>query len=739
MAVLDHFLNWAGLADRSFRMGHKKTENKEEQQDKSEYGDPAQFDPTFNGPIRNRSCTDIICCVLFMLVIVGYMVVGILAWLYGDPRHVLYPRNSTGAFCGITPNQDKPNVFYFNIMKCATATNIMAAALQGLQCPTTQICLKSCPSDFWVLDTTAYSASGNMDRYFRQELCVPSFNLKTTSLKAVEIIDRELCAFYYIPTTSVLGRCLPTLGISDVPPSFQIPGMTTNQTVDTIKNATGDVVNGFNARDVGMRIFADFASTWQWIIVGLVIAMVLSLLFLLLLRFLAGILIWILIVGVLGVGAFGIWYCYTEYAKLASSTLTYNNVGFTTNVSVYLQIRDTWLAFLIILSVVEGILLLMLIFLRTRILIAIALIQESSRAVGHMMSTLVFPIITFVMLLVCFSYWGITALYLATSGGPVYRVVALNSSDGDCSSISGNQSCDPLAFNRSEYPSCPLARCSFIKYNTDGLFQKNLFNLQIYNVVAFLWCVNFVIALGQCTLAGAFASYYWAFSKPSDIPACPLVSSFMRALRFHVGSLAFGALILTIVQIVRIILEYIDHKCKEAQNPCTRFLMCCLKCCFYCLEKFIKFLNRNAYIMIAVYGKNFCVSAKNAFCLLMRNIVRVVVLDKVTDLLLFFGKLLVVGGVGVLAFYFFSGGIQIPNLAFKASSLNYYWMPIMVVVFGSYMIAHAFFSVYIMCVDTLFLCFLEDLERNDGSTEKPYYMSKNLMKILNKKNKQAKK
>lgn len=27
--------------------------------------------------------------------------------------------------------------------------------------------------------------------------------------------------------------------------------------------------------------------------------------------------------------------------------------------------------------------------------------------------------------------------------------------------------------------------------------------------------------------------------------------------------------------------------------------MCCLKCCFWCLEKFIKFLNRNAYIMVS--------------------------------------------------------------------------------------------------------------------------------------------
>ena len=33
---------------------------------------------------------------------------------------------------------------------------------------------------------------------------------------------------------------------------------------------------------------------------------------------------------------------------------------------------------------------------------------------------------------------------------------------------------------------------------------------------------------------------------------------------------------------------------------------------------------------------------------------------------------------------------------------------------------------------------MEDLERNDGSAEKPYYMSKGLKKVLNKKNKSPK-
>ncbi|MEQ2235966.1 hypothetical protein ILYODFUR_007651 [Ilyodon furcidens] len=705
-------------------------------------GEPAQFDPSFDGPIKKRGCTDIICCILFMAVILGYIGIGILAWLYGDPRHVLYPRNSTGWFCGVGPNKDRPYLFYFDILKCASSINVIATALNGYQCPTTQICVEKCPSGFWAVSPLDYLPNKPLKEVFQQNSCVPSIDLAKTTMTVKQIVDKELCPFFYIPTTPALGRCFPDIqGLGRIPDYFsQVPGLpsSVNDTVKLIKNGTGDIINGFSVRDIGIRIFEDFASAWPWILLGLVIAMVVSLLFLLLLRFTAPVMIWLLIITLIGAGAYGIWHCYWEYDNYKQQSATISNVGFTTDFKVYLQVQETWLAILIILCVVEAIILLTLIFLRTRILIAIALIQESSKAIGHMMSSLMYPLVTFVLLLVCVAYWSTTALYLATSGEPVYKVVALNSTSSDCQRINGTLTCDPQTFNSSYYPECPSASCIFINYNEEGLFQKNMFNLQIYNAVAFLWCVNFVIALGQCTLAGAFASYYWAYTKPNDIPMFPVCASFIRALRYHVGSLAFGALILTLIQIVRVILEYIDHKTKSAQNPCARFLMCCLKCCFWCLEKFIKFLNRNAYIMIAIYGKNFCVSAKNAFSLLMRNIIRVVVLDKVTDILLFFGKLVVVGGVGVLSFFFFSGRIRFPGDTFQSENLNYYWMPIITVVFGSYLIAHGFFSVYNMCVDTLFLCFLEDLERNDGSLQKPYYMSTNLMKILNKSNKQAK-
>ncbi|XP_044529840.1 choline transporter-like protein 4 isoform X1 [Gracilinanus agilis] len=703
---------------------------KEKDEDEA-YGKPVEYDPSFRGPIKNRSCTDVICCVLFLVFIAGYIVVGIVAWLYGDPRQVLYPRNSTGAYCGIGENEKKPYLYYFNIMSCIEATNIITVTSNGFQCPTAQVCVSSCPEKFWVVNPEQLYQT--VEDVFNSSMifCQPSVD---PQMKVISSLQLEICPAFLLPSIPALGRCFP----SDIK-SVVLPDSNTLNTTNITQGIDG-LLNTLNAREISIKIFEDVARSWYWILIALAISLVLSLLFLLLLRLMVGPLVLVLILGVLGVLAYGIYHCWMEYKTLRDKGApTISQLGFTTNLAAYKNVQETWLVALIVVSVLEGILLLLLIFLRQRIRIAIALLEEASKAVGHMMSTMFYPLLTFVLLLICVAYWAMTALYLATSGQPRYGWWAPNSSDPGCQDVVINETCQPLVNFSSQLnfsiDKCPGLTCQFLGYSSSGLVQRTLFNLQIYGVLGLFWTINWVLALGQCVLAGAFASFYWAFNKPKDIPTWPLGAAFIRTLCYHTGSLAFGALILTLVQMVRVILEYLDHKLKGAQNPLTRCLMCCLKCCFWCLEKFIKFLNRNAYIMIAIYGKNFCVSAKNAFMLLMRNIVRVVVLDKVTDLLLFFGKLLVVAGVGVLSFFFFTGRIPALKEEFRSPNLNYYWLPIMITILGAYVIASGFFSTFSMCVDTLFLCFLEDQERNDGSPEKPYYMPKNLMKILGKKNK----
>uniref|UniRef100_A0A3Q3W290 Choline transporter-like protein n=1 Tax=Mola mola TaxID=94237 RepID=A0A3Q3W290_MOLML len=649
-----------------------------------------------------RGCTDIVCCILFILAILGYITVGILAWSQGDPRKVIYPTDSRGQFCGQagTPFENKPLLFYFNIMKCASPM-----VLLEFQCPTTQMCVEQCPEKFMTL-LKAYSNKKDFEYY--KKFCKEDV---INTMGIPEILKLGLCPAMLTPSKPFTRRCFPALG--------EKGGVITVGNNSHFDDGSG------NMRDAKDLVDGDYTQSWYWILIGLVIAMVTSLLFIILLRFLAGIMVWVMIAMVILVIGYGIFHCYMEYAALKGepgANVTLKELGFQTDLSVYLQIRQTWLAFMIILAIVEVIIILLLIFLRKRILIAIALIKEASRAIRHVMSSLFYPLFTFLLLAMAIAYWAVAAVFLSTSNEPIYKVFNETACDHS------RKTCDPAVSAYYESSQCPDSECLFAFYGGETIYHKYLLGLQFYNVFLFFWCANFVTALGQMTLAGAFASYYWAFVKPDDIPAFPLFSALGRSLRYHTGTLAFGSFIISIIQIIRVFLEYLDHKLKGAQNKFARFLLCCLKCCFWCLEKFMKFINRNAYIMVAIYGKNFCTSARDAFFLLMRNMIRVAVLDKVTDFLLFLGKLLIVGLVGIFAFFFFSGRVK----AFEdtAPSLNYYWVPILTVVIGSYLIAHGFFSVYAMCVDTLFLCFCEDLERNDGTATRPYYMSSTLHEIL---------
>ncbi|GAA6077107.1 choline transporter-like protein 2 isoform X1 [Tachysurus ichikawai] len=110
--------------------------------------------------------------------------------------------------------------------------------------------------------------------------------------------------------------------------------------------------------------------------------MALSLLFIVLLRFIAGVMVWVMICMVLLVVAYGIFYCYMQYVQFKGqpgADVSITDLGLQTDFTVYLQLQQTWLAFMIILCIVEVIIILLLIFLRKRLQIAITLIKEASR------------------------------------------------------------------------------------------------------------------------------------------------------------------------------------------------------------------------------------------------------------------------------------------------------------------------------------------------------------------------
>ena len=91
-------------------------------------------------------------------------------------------------------------------------------------------------------------------------------------------------------------------------------------------------------------------------------------------------------------------------------------------------------------------------------------------------------------------------------------------------------------------------------------------------------------------LSGTIADWYfseWDNTKKNkkrgertaELSQQPIMESIWRVFRFHLGSLAFGALIITFVRILRATLKYIEKRTEAAENPLLKCLFCCAQCC----------------------------------------------------------------------------------------------------------------------------------------------------------------
>lgn len=123
--------------------------------------------------------------------------------------------------------------------------------------------------------------------------------------------------------------------------------------------------------------------------------------------------------------------------------------------------------------------------------------------------------------------------------------------------------------------------------------------------------------------------------------------------RYHFGSLAFGSLILAIVQFLQLAVEAFKKQAESSganQSKAFEYVINCLRCCLACVERIVQFINKTAYIQIALRGKGFCESAKNGFEMAWSNPMRFAVVNGVGEIIMFLGKLMIAAGT-TFAFY----------------------------------------------------------------------------------------
>lgn len=198
-------------------------------------------------------------------------------------------------------------------------------------------------------------------------------------------------------------------------------------------------------------------------------------------------------------------------------------------------------------------------------------------------------------------------------------------------------------------------------------------------MIAGLWTILFISALGELSLAGAFATWYWTYDKV-NVPFYVMTMSATRSVYYHSGTAAFGAILVTICRMINLLVDRFSE-------------FDYIKCFTTFVDGILKRFNRNAYIMCAVHGNGLCASGLSAYQLILRNVFRYIATDVVIGIVFGFCKVFIVCLTGIGGWSYFMDYYNIIPM-----------FPFFVLVVGAYLIASAFFSVYAMAVDTLVLC-----------------------------------
>uniref|UniRef100_A0A3P9DE46 Choline transporter-like protein n=1 Tax=Maylandia zebra TaxID=106582 RepID=A0A3P9DE46_9CICH len=387
---------------------------------------------------------------------------------------------------------------------------------------------------------------------------------------------------------------------------------------------------------VDISCYARFCSapTDRWrraskeIIIGLcVLALFLSMILMVIIRYISAVLVWILtslvVLGSLA-GTSVLWWLYIDYRLYGNDTSSkvLKEAKEETDCVFCLQI----------------ILLLLMLFMRKRVALTIALFHVAGKVFIHLPLLTLQPFVTFFALLLFWIYWILVLLFLGTTG---------------------------------------------------QLLTGPLQYLTWYHAVGLVWISEFILACQQMTVAGAVVTYYFTRAGPPVHDSNPVLSP--EAGPYHLGTVAKGSFIITLVKIPRLILMYIHNQLKGKENACARCMLKTCICCLWCLEKCPQ-LSQSA---TAINSTSFCTSA-------------LATINAIGDFVLFLGKVYLNISPQILI---------VTTTAFAGVLLLNYQRDY----------AEWLLPLIIIVVDVLFLCFAIDTKYNDGTPGRSSSMDKALM------------
>jgi choline transporter-like protein 2/4/5 len=119
--------------------------------------------------------------------------------------------------------------------------------------------------------------------------------------------------------------------------------------------------------------------------------------------------------------------------------------------------------------------------------------------------------------------------------------------------------------------------------------------LIIYHFFGLLWTTQFLQGIAAMTVAGAVCGWYFSQNETKDPEMdkfvykpsrFPVAAALRRVIKYYMGSVAFGSLLIAFIQFIRAVMAYVQRRFKDqAKNSqLIKFVFCCIQCCLKCLQ-----------------------------------------------------------------------------------------------------------------------------------------------------------
>ena len=175
-------------------------------------------------------------------------------------------------------------------------------------------------------------------------------------------------------------------------------------------------------------------------------------------------------------------------------------------------------------------------------------------------------------------------------------------------------------------------------YTKDEIGDGAFYALSFFGILSFYWTTQVAINVVHTITAGVMATYYFVSGSGYTVKS-PTLAAAKRTFSYSFGSVAFGSLLVALIQTLR-------HVLRSASDP-RSVSGAIVDCLLGIVEQLAEYFNYYAYIYVAIYGKSYLDSAHSTWIMIKSRGIDAIINDNLVEttvrMFCFFTALLTTG------------------------------------------------------------------------------------------------